>query len=218
MDKIIILSAAVPLLAGLLMSEKKESLKGILLTKPFLSGLFIVMAVIQTGLNSSYYNSILAGLVFCFIGDICLAFFFNRKVFTAGLAFFLTGHLFYVVAFFSMSGVTTGTWVSVAATGAVSITVFLWLKSRLDSMLVPVIAYILIISMMVIGAGSLAWKTDFDLYGRLMVLVGALIFYCSDLFVARHRFVEKNIINRFIGLPMYYTAQFTLAFSVGIIG
>lgn len=217
MSEIIILTSAFFLLAGLLMAEKKESLKGILATKPFLSGLFIVMALIQTSLNSSYYSLILSGLVFCFAGDICLAFFFNRKIFTIGLAFFLTGHILYAVAFFSAAGITSGTWISLAAVVPVSGIIFSRLKPHLGSMIGPVIAYIIIISMMVIGAASVAGHDAFSFSVRIMIFLGSVIFYCSDIFVARHRFVEKNIINRYAGLPLYYTAQFILAFTSGMI-
>ena len=217
MNKIIILVVAVVLLAGLLVSEKKENLKGVLATKPLLSGLFIVMALIQPHPLASYYHLVLAGLVLSFVGDICLAFFFNRKVFTLGLVFFLAGHVFYTVAFFTTAGITAGTWISLVAVLIVSSVIFIRLRPHLGSMMGPVIAYILIISLMVIGAASMAAHFRFDLTGRLLVLAGSIIFYCSDVFVARHRFVEKNIINRYAGLPMYYTAQFMLAFSVGMI-
>jgi len=70
---------------------------------------------------------------------------------------------------------------------------------------------------MVVGAASLATRQDFSLQARVLVMAGSLLFYASDLFVAKHRFVEKNIINRYAGLPMYYAAQFILAFSVGMI-
>ena len=53
--------------------------------------------------------------------------------------------------------------------------------------------------------------------GRGVVFTGALLFYLSDLFVARNRFMEKSFINRLMGLPLYYTAQFLLAFSIGLV-
>ena len=206
------------LLAGLLAAEKRESLKGILSTKPFLSGLFILAAVTSPHPVLLYYHPVLCGLIFCFIGDICLVFFFNRPVFTLGLAAFLIGHLFYTAAFFIVGGVTAGTWISLAAVVPVSGMVYMKLSPFLGSMRGPVIAYIIIISLMVVGAGTLAWCPEFGITARLLVLSGACIFYISDLFVARHRFVRKSIINRTIGLPLYNTAQFMFAFSVGLLG
>lgn len=217
MNTIIILVLAVILLCGLLSAEKKESLKGILLTKPFLSGLFIATALMQPYHTGPYFYLILAGLVFCFAGDICLAFFFNRKVFAAGLAFFLTGHVAYILAFFITSGINAGTWISLAAISIISAYVFIRLRPHLGPMMGPVIAYVAIISIMVVGAASFAVRQDFSVQARALVMAGSILFYVSDLFVARHRFVKKSILNRYAGLPMYYAAQFMLAFSVGMI-
>ncbi|HRY36011.1 MAG TPA: lysoplasmalogenase family protein, partial [Smithellaceae bacterium] len=106
---------------------------------------------------------------------------------------------------------------SLVVVPVVSIFIFTRLRSHLGSMGGPVIAYIAIISIMVVGAASLAARQDYSLQGRALVMAGALLFYVSDLFVARHRFVKKSIVNRYAGLPMYYVAQFMLAFSVGMI-
>ena len=217
MNTTVILVLAVVLLCGLLFAEKKENIKGILFTKPFLSALFIATALLQPHSSDPYFYLILAGLVLCFAGDICLIFFFNRKVFTAGLAFFLTGHILYILAFFITAGFTIGAWVSLATISVFSVFVFTRLRPHLGSMMGPVIAYITIISIMVVGAASLAARQDFSLQARVLVMAGSLLFYASDLFVAKHRFVEKNIVNRYAGLPMYYAAQFILAFSVGMI-
>jgi uncharacterized membrane protein YhhN len=95
--------------------------------------------------------------------------------------------------------------------------IFLKLKSHLKGMINPVIAYITIISVMAFSAFSLRQSGTQTVLAGNMVFAAALIFYISDLFVARHRFVRKRFINRAIGLPMYYTAQFMIAFSTGII-
>jgi len=213
----IILSVSLPLLAGLVYFEKKESVKGILCTKPVLSLLFIVMAVIQNHNNMNYFYIILAGLVFCFIGDICLILFFNQKIFKAGLAAFLIGHIIYSAAFFRkpvsmMATIAVGVLLIIAAA-----VIFSKLKPHLEGMIKPVIAYIIIISIMAFSAFSLRQSGTQTAVTGNMVFAAALIFYISDLFVARHRFVRKEFINRAIGLPMYYTAQFMIAFSTGIV-
>ncbi len=53
--------------------------------------------------------------------------------------------------------------------------------------------------------------------GRNMILLGAISFYLSDLFVARDRFLKDAFVNRLVGLPLYYLGQFLLAFSVGFL-
>jgi uncharacterized membrane protein YhhN len=52
----------------------------------------------------------------------------------------------------------------------------------------------------------------------MMIITDALMFYFSDIFVARERFVTHEFANRLIGLPLYYTGQFLLAFSPRFIG
>ena len=73
----------------------------------------------------------------------------------------------------------------------------------------PVVAYVAVISLMVVcaagpvGAGA----------GPLL-LAGALAFFVSDLAVARERFVARGFSNRAWGLPLYYGATLLLASTV----
>jgi len=213
----IIISVGLILLSGLLYFEKKESIKGLLSVKPLLSLLFILTALIQPHENMTYFYIVLSGLILCLIGDICLIFFFNKKVFTAGLGAFLAGHILYVIAFFSLGSTGPVLWITIVACLVLSIGIFLWLKPNLGPMLGPVIAYILIITAMAIAASSFKSNSSLNDTGRILVYAGALLFYFSDIFVARHRFVKKEFLNRMFGLPMYYTAQFMIAFSTGLI-
>jgi uncharacterized membrane protein YhhN len=84
-------------------------------------------------------------------------------------------------------------------------------------MKIPVIFYILVISAMVVGACSVLAAGELALCGRMLVFSGALGFYVSDVFVARQRFLKTEFLNRLIGLPLYYSGQFMLAFSVGLL-
>ena len=101
------------------------------------------------------------------------------------------------------------------ATIGVSGGIYIWLKPHLGSMKGPVMAYVIIISIMVIGACSILGDTGLSRHGRIMVFIGAVSFYFSDIFVARDRFLKNEFLNRLIGLPLYYVGQFLLAFSVG---
>ena len=213
----LILSVAAPLLLGLLFFEKKESAKGLLLTKPFLSALFIATALTGSCADSEYFNLILAGLILCMAGDLFLIFFFSKKLFIAGLVSFLAGHLLYTIAFFSLAGSGRGKWIVIAPVLAVSGVVFVWLRPHLGKMLAPVLAYITIITAMVIGAAVLADTETVRFPGRALAFSGALLFYASDIFVARHRFVTRNFLNRVIGLPLYFAGQFMIAFSIRLV-
>lgn len=212
----LIIGLAVGLLAGLLYAEKKEVLKVKLAAKIVLSSLFIFCAVIQSHPIVPYYRFILTGLIFGLGGDVFLAL-PRQKMFLCGLFSFLLGHLFYVTGFFYAVGVSQWTVIGLVISAMASGGVFLWLRPHLGSMKVPVILYILVITAMVAGAWSVMAVGELALSGRMLVFIGALSFYVSDLFVARQRFLKTEFLNRLIGLPWYYSGQFMLAFSVGLL-
>jgi uncharacterized membrane protein YhhN len=151
-------------------------------------------------------------------GDVFLIFFDSKKLFLAGLVSFLTGHILYAVAFFSASSPGRVAWTGAALSIVAGSAIFIWLRPFLGKMLFPVAAYVAIITAMVIGASSILGDAKFGVTGRLLVFYGALLFYISDIFVARHRFVKKEYRNRFFGLPLYYAGQFMIALSVRFIG
>jgi uncharacterized membrane protein YhhN len=143
---------------------------------------------------------ILAGLCLSAVGDALLLSAAERP-FLAGVGAFLLAHLAYAGAFAPGSRISPVAAVVVAAAGA---GVVAWLWGRLGPMRGPVVVYTAVISaMLVLGVGS----------GNPLVPWGALLFYLSDLTVARDRFVRPGLVNRVIGLPMYYAAQALLALS-----
>lgn len=216
MPNILIIIPAVILLAALLYFEKKGDQKGKLPTKTILSCLFIFAALVQPHPNPVYYCLLLIGLIFCLGGDVFLAL-PQDKMFLLGLVSFLLGHVFYVLCFFYIAGISQWTWIGCLVGMLVSGLVFVWLRPHLGSMLIPVIAYIVVITVMVVGAWTVLGDSRLNYAGRLLVFIGAVSFYLSDLFVARDRFMKTEFTNRLVGLPMYYVGQFMLAFSVGLL-
>ena len=217
MMDLLILFTALVLLILLLSSEKQGRTPRGTAIKGCVSALFVVTALIQPHPVPAYYHRILAGLVFGLIGDICLAIPGNRS-FRIGLFTFLVGHIFYVWAFADLTGLHN--WASpvqlfiLACSGGA----FWWLRPHVGRMRVPVVVYLVVITLMLAGAWAVFRHPEIETAGRAFVWIGALCFYASDLFVARQRFVTEQYLNRLIGLPLYYTGQFLLAFSVGIVG
>jgi len=160
--------------------------------------------------ETAYGRVLLAGMGFCWLGDMFLVSSQSRRLFLAGLASFLTGHLVYVAAF-AVRGIALPALLG-AAVGMVVFGFFVlrWLRPELDArMRVPVGLYVIAISaMMAMAAGSCS------AHGSLALLLGALLFVISDLAVARNRFVAPGFINRAWGLPIYFAAQLLLAASV----
>jgi uncharacterized membrane protein YhhN len=217
MLNILIIVLAAILLTGLLYFENKGNRKGLLPTKTALSLLFILTVLVQPHPIYKYYLFILLGLVFCLCGDVFLAL-PQKKSFLFGLISFLLGHIFYIIGFFYIAQKSPWTWVGSVIFLVISGWVYIRLRPHLGSMKVPVLVYVMAITVMISGA----WSVLGDFYltgpGRIMVFVGAVCFYVSDVFVARDRFLKKKFINRLIGLPLYYAGQFLIAFSVGLLG
>ena len=205
------------LLAGLLYAEKAGSLKGKLATKPVLSLMFIITALVQPHPLPGYYHLMLSGLIFCLGGDVFLAI-PGQKSFRLGLVSFLIGHLMYATAFLQISRMGALFWGVSFATAGIGIFIYRWLRPNLGTMKVPVGCYIVVISIMLCAAAAVAGDTILNATGRGLVFTGALLFYISDLFVTRQRFVKTDFVNRLAGLPLYYSGQFLLAFSVGMAG
>jgi len=216
LNVLIIILAAI-LLCGVLFFEKRENRGGLVPNKTLLSLLFIVAVLIQPRPTPSYFYLLLAGLLLGMGGDIFLAL-PQGKMFLFGLVSFLLGHLFYILAFFSVAETSTWTWIGLLTVCVLSIWIYSWLRPHLGSMNIPVLLYVIIISIMVSGAWTVLGDLDLNRSGRIMVFVGALSFYFSDVFVARNRFIGPQFLNRLVGLPLYYAGQFLLAFSVGLLG
>jgi uncharacterized membrane protein YhhN len=141
-----------------------------------------------------------------------------ERFFKGGLAAFLLGHGFYLIGFAALTN-----WIQWLSPGAlllfmIGAIVFLWLRPHLGAMLGPVFIYILVITGMVSAAWAVFRETALPVLGRSLILLGAVSFYVSDLFVARNKFIKTEFLNRLVGLPLYYLGQFLLAFSPGAFG
>jgi uncharacterized membrane protein YhhN len=208
----LILALAAALLVGLVKAEKTEHPRRILVFKAPLSLLFIVAWTLGAAQHESYAGLVLIALLFCLGGDVLLAL-GSKKTFLFGLASFLLGHIMYAVAFFMAGHVGPSMAMGMLLLMLSAVFIWRWLEPHLKDMTVPVLAYIVVISIMVCGAFGMVGGPTLPSLPRACVFTGAILFYLSDLFVARQRFVTNAHINRVVGLPLYYAAQFLLAFS-----
>jgi uncharacterized membrane protein YhhN len=216
MINVFIIILGIILLFGVLYYEKKKDRIPLLITKSTLSLLFVITALLQPHPVPTYYHYLFIGLIFCLIGDVCLAL-PQKKAFMAGLIAFLVGHVFYIFGFLSLTQIFDRISAGLFIIFGMSALIFFRLRPHLRSMLIPVLLYILVITVMASGAWAVFWKSSFQIAGRILILVGSLCFYFSDLFVARNKFIKEEYTNRLFGLPLYYTGQFLLAFSIGLL-
>jgi uncharacterized membrane protein YhhN len=212
----LIIILAILLLAALLYFEKQGRRRAALPVKTLLSFLFVVTAIFQHHSLAGYFYFLLMGLIFCLGGDVFLAL-PRKKMFLYGLFSFLLGHLFYIAAFFYTARINVWTAIGSGLCLVLSAAIYVWLRPHLGSMNLPVLLYIVVITLMMSGAWSVLGKGKLVLSGRMAVFAGALSFYVSDIFVARDRFLKTEFSNRLAGLPLYYFGQFLLAFSAGLL-
>ena len=174
------------------------------LGKPLASAGFIAAAAAGGALDTAYGNAVLLALAWSMLGDVLLIPRDTPAAFVFGLVAFLVGHLGYLVAFrvLGLDGATFGLALAGLLVPAAAVLRWLWphLPRRMRA---PVLAYVAVITAMVAGAIG-TWPAAAD----PAVLVAASLFYLSDLAVARHRFVAPALVNRLVGLPLYYAAQF----------
>nr|HPQ44335.1 lysoplasmalogenase [Syntrophales bacterium] len=181
MENVIIIGAAVLLLIVLLYHIREDNQGKALVVKAALSSLFVIAVLVQPYQMSGYYYLILAGLIFCLCGDVALAL-PQKGMFLAGLVAFLIGHVLYIVGFLRVTGI--GQWAGVGSLviAATGVLVYFWLRAYLGRMKVPVICYMIVISVMLAGAWSIFNDHSLARSGRIMIFTGALLFYLSDLF------------------------------------
>jgi uncharacterized membrane protein YhhN len=216
MINVFIIILGIILLPGLLYYEKKKDRMPLLIIKSILSLLFVITALLQPHPVPPYYHYLFVGLIFCLIGDVCLAL-PQKKAFRGGLVAFFVGHVFYIFSFLSLTQISDWISTGVLIIFVMSAFIFFWLRPHLKSMLIPVLLYILVITVMASGAWAVFRNSSFQMSGRTLILVGSLCFYVSDVFVARNKFIKEEYTNRLLGLPLYYTGQFLLAFSIGFL-
>src|SRR4030065_70868 len=101
MINLLIIIIGIILLVVVLYDEKKKDRYPLLITKSILSLLFVMTALLQTHSVPAYFHYLFVGLIFCLVGDVCLAL-PQEKAFKAGLVAFLVGHLFYIFSFSSL--------------------------------------------------------------------------------------------------------------------
>jgi uncharacterized membrane protein YhhN len=193
---------------ALIASERAAWRTGLWIFKPLASVLFVACGIASGGLGTEAGRWVVAGLVLGALGDVFLIP-RSRTSFLVGLVIFLLGHLAYAVAccIHGADGLFAG-----GAGLALIVAAILagrWLLPHVESkMKIPVLAYMAVISLMVAGAAGVYGHSHQSAW-----LVAAIVFYLSDLSVARDRFVAPGFINRAWGLPFYYGAQILFALT-----
>jgi uncharacterized membrane protein YhhN len=198
--------------AALLVAESRERPRQALIVKSCASLCFVLLGVVGLGAPPSRFDTwVLAGLVCAALGDVLLALPGNAA-FQAGIGAFGVGHALYIVAaYVALDGAAPPAWSALLLVPSLS--AYGWLYPHLGPMRGAVGVYVALITAMV--AYALALVLHAPTFG-IWFLIGAALFYASDLSVARDRFVQNQLINRLWGLPAYYAGQLLIAYSIAL--
>ncbi len=160
-----------------------------------------VAVTLDPTVSTATRNAMVAGLVLSLAGDVFLM--FDEQFFVAGLAAFLAGHVAYVVGLQLAPTSLPWTLIALVVVTLAIVTVGRRIVSGVGagddpSLVGPVIAYLVVISAMVVSAfGTEAgWA-----------IVGALLFYLSDATLAWNRFLEKRPHGPLAVMVTYHLAQ-----------
>ena len=194
---------------ALLVAERAHSRFGVWVAKPAASLGFVAFAWLAAHAEGAYTQLLLCALIACALGDVLLIPSGTGPSFLLGTGAFAVGHALYAAAFWMRAPVLWVNALAFAGMGVVVWRTLRWLGPFLDPALrVAVRGYMLVIAIMVaLAAGAAAASGD----ARLAI--GAIAFAISDLSVARDRFVQASWNNLLWGLPLYYAAQLTLAWT-----
>lgn len=205
---VLVAAAAVLAVSDWLVVAPGSSKKGVeYVLKPATMVALIAAAIALEPGHDAQRAFFIAGLLLSLAGDVILM--LPSDAFVAGLASFLLAHLMYIVGF-AVAGQTAWAWLGVAivllAGAMIGGRIVRAVRSgEHRAMVVPVAAYMTVISAMVVLAIGSA---------KAVAAAGALLFYCSDALIAWDRFVASKRWARPAIMATYHLAQGLLVISL----
>lgn len=160
--------------------------------------------------HAAYKRYILAGLLFCMAGDAFLLV-SGSTWFMLGLSAFLIGHLIYIAAFANRRKPSLSAYLAVvpiaayAAFMAYRLHAAMFADQENNSMWIPVLAYLIVISAML-------WMAL--LSGNRNAMLGAVCFVLSDSILAWNKFIGAFSAAGVLIMLTYFAAQLLIASSV----
>ncbi|MCF8261424.1 MAG: lysoplasmalogenase [Melioribacteraceae bacterium] len=160
--------------------------------------LIIILLFNTTGIVT---NFLFIGLFLCGIGDVLLA---NEKdTFLYGLLSFLIAHVFYIIAFLSVSKIHLNYFLFILP--LISIVLLYGFRAKLKKHFIPISFYLLVLNLLHFSGYSFSYTiNDFSAF------YGVIIFILSDLILAFDRFVFKIKFAQLMILSFYFLAQYLI--------
>lgn len=187
------------------------------------SSTFLGLSLASTPAHDGYGLAVRVAFVASFLGDIALVGSSRRHV-AAGMGLFFLAHVAFAAGFYAV--LTERHTLGEALPALIGCTVPTLIGSGLTvrwswAGMGPLRPAGAVYGVAVAATGGLALALAVlapRAPGAVVVGLGGLLFFVSDIAVARQRFVKEAWINRALGLPAYYGGQLLLATSVGLVG
>lgn len=178
-------------------------LTSVLKPLPILLLLIFVKRVAPSIRKSNY---LFYALALCACGDVALTL-SGETSFLIGLVFFLCAHLLYILLFVSRPRVTFLRVLICLAILVTSYMMFTVLAPHLAEMFIPVVIYMIVITLMALMA----------LFGEAnhpLAISGALMFLVSDIILSSQLFLSPSVALTVPIMVSYYLAQFLITSGV----
>jgi uncharacterized membrane protein YhhN len=175
--------------------------------KPLTMVALVACALALDPSSDAARGALVVGLVLSLVGDVLLM--VPVDLFVAGLAAFLAAHVAYVVALVLLGvsgfGLLVGFAVVVLGGVLVGRRIVAGATATDPTLTAPVVAYLVAISAMVVGAFGVA---------GVFAVVGALLFYVSDAVLGWTRFVHDLARGRVVVMVTYHLGQAGLVLAL----
>ncbi len=181
--------------------------------------ILLLAAAAFTAWEGAYDERLIAtvtALLFSLAGDIFLM--QDRDLLLQGLAAFFVAHVAYIVAF---GGPVLTPFAVFIATAIVLVSgpTFLAIREglrrrRRDELILPVLAYVIVISLMVVTAVTAPGANNWSRGSVVAAAVGAGLFYTSDASIGLHRFVKEQSWAPVTIMVSYHLGQIGLVYAL----
>ena len=177
--------------------------------KPLTMVMLIAAVLAMEPSSTAARTFFVVALVFSMIGDIFLMLPDRERWFVFGLGSFLVGHLAYIPGLallgLSIPELGVGLLVVAVAVGLIGVRIVAGVRVREPKLVVPVTVYMSVISLMVATAIGT---------GRVVAIVGAGLFFCSDALIAWNGFIKEYPWAKVGIMVTYHLGQIGLALAL----
>ncbi|MBM3182007.1 MAG: lysoplasmalogenase [Chloroflexi bacterium] len=159
------------------------------------------------------------GLLLSLAGDVLLMISLDR-FFLAGLVAFLFAHVAYVIGFntpvpeMSVWGIALAIFIGLGGARVVRRIIDALAAQGQGRMRGPILVYSIIISLMILSAMLKLTDVKWEAGAALLVSLGAILFYISDIILAWNKFVSPLQHGRIYNIAAYHLGQIALIAGV----